>query len=343
MPVGGKHMKSLQRFSTVNKHKVFAALFFLLTVVTILSLCLGAEHINIFRAAADLFRGEQTIEGRILQYVRLPRTCAGLLAGAALASAGVIIQSVLANSLAAPSTIGVNAGAGLAVAAFTAAVPNAMQAVPLAALLGAFGGTMLVLSIAKHTSASRISLVLAGVAVSGIFSAGIDAIVTLVPDALNGYSDFRIGGLSGVAMAQLSPAAFLIAAALIGAFSLRNELDILMLGREQAQSLGLSAGKLQIIFLALSSVLAGSAISFSGLIGFVGLLVPHMMRRLVGEESGVLLISSALGGACLLCLCDMLSRVLFAPFELPVGIVMSLLGGPFFIWLLRRRGGRAHD
>ena len=117
---------------------------------------------------------------------------------------------------------------------------------------------------------------------------------------------------------------------------------MLSLGREQAQSLGLAAGRLRLVFLGLAAALAGAAVSFCGLLGFVGLVVPHMMRRLVGEESGSLLAASALGGGALLCGCDLVSRLVFAPYELPVGIVMSLLGGPFFIWLLLQRRGESH-
>ena len=324
-----------------NKKLTFPLLVLLLAAVAVLSLCLGAESLPIGATLRDLLTGADTTPVRIVRFMRLPRTCAGLLAGAALAASGAMVQGVLANSLAAPSTIGVNAGAGLAVALFCAAAPGAVALVPFAALLGAFGGVMLVMVIARHTSASRITLVLAGVAVSGIFSAGIDAVVTLVPDALDGYSDFRIGGLAGiVSLERLVPALILIALALLIAMSLHNELDVLMLGTEQAQSLGLPAKQLRLVFLALSAVLAGAAVSFCGLIGFVGLIVPHMMRQLVGEESGPLLCASALGGAIVLCGCDLLARLIFAPYELPVGIVMSLAGGPFFIWLLRKKGGR---
>lgn len=345
MHVGVRPMKILQTSFTRrnDSRKILILLVILLFVVASMSLCIGAERINIFHAATDLMKGNHTAAVRILRYVRVPRTCAGLLAGAALAASGAIIQGVLANSLAAPSTIGVNAGAGFAVALFCAAAPGALLAIPFAALIGAFGGSMLVLAIAEHTSASKISLVLAGVAVSGIFSAGIDAIITFVPESLNGYSDFRIGGLFNVSLSQLLPAAVLIILALIVAGSLHNELDLLMLGTEQAQSLGLPARKMQIIFLGLAAILAGSAVSFAGLIGFVGLMVPHIMRQLVGETSGILLAGSALGGAVLLCGCDLLSRILFAPFELPVGIVMALVGGPFFIWLLKKRGRYGND
>ncbi len=334
------------RTSSIPKSKQGKTLL-LLTVLTlaaaILSLCLGAETVTPRDVLGALLGGPENTAFRIVRYARLPRTFACLLAGAALAVSGVIIQGVLANSLAAPSTIGVNAGAGLMVAVCCAAAPTAVALVPFAALAGAFLGVLLVLYIAEKTGASKITLVLAGVAVSSMFSAGVDAVITFVPEALNGYSDFRIGGFSGIAMSKLTVAVWPILIGLLAALSLHTELDVLLLGSEQAQSLGLPAKKLRLFFLALAAVLAGAAVSFSGLLGFVGLIVPHMMRRMVGEESGPLIAASALGGAGLLCVCDLLSRLLFAPYELPVGIVMSLVGGPFFIWLLRQRGRHAHD
>ena len=175
---------------------------------------------------------------------------------------------------------------------------------------------------------------------SSIFSAGIDAVVTFCPDALAGYTDFRIGGVKNLSMARLAPAFWVILIALLLALSLSNELDLLLLGRETAQSLGLPAKWLRLVLLMLAAALAGAAVSFAGLLGFVGLLTPHILRRAVGEESFFLLLSSALGGGLLLTVCDLASRLIFAPFELPLGVVLSLTGGPFFIWLLlkQRRG-----
>ena len=316
-----------------------AVLAGLVLLVALLNLCLGAEPVPLGSVLRVLTGQESgTVAFRILRYVRLPRVCACLLAGAALAVSGTIIQGVLSNALAAPSTIGVNAGAGLAVALCCAVAPTALKLVPLAAMAGAFLGVMTVLLIARRTGASKITLVLAGVAVSSIFSAGIDAVVTFVPEALNGYSDFRIGGFSGVSMTRLLPALWPAILSFAASLSLHNEMDVLLLGKEQAQSLGLPAERLRVTLLGLAAVLAGAAVSVGGLVGFVGLIVPHIMRTLVGEESGPLLVSSALGGAALLGGCDLLGRMLFAPYEIPVGIVMSLAGGPFFIWLLQRRG-----
>ena len=197
------------------------------------------------------------------------------------------------------------------------------------------------LFIAERAGAARITLVLAGVALSSMFSAGIDGVLTFFPDALNGYTDFRIGGVRNLSMARLVPAFWVILPALLAALSLSNELDLLLLGRETAQSLGLPARRLRLVLLMLAAALAGAAVSFAGLLGFVGLLAPHIMRRLLGEDSFFLLAASALGGALLLTACDLAARLLFAPYEVPLGVVLSLTGGPFFIWLLlrQRRGG----
>lgn len=326
-----------------------AAVLLLLALLTLaiagFSLGMGAVPISpgeVLRAL--LGSGEDTVQRRIVLYVYLPRTCGGLLAGMALAVSGAVIQSVLANPLAAPNIIGVNAGAGLMTALCCAVAPKTLALTPIAAFLGALAGVMLVLFIAERTGAARITLVLAGAAVSSMFGAGVDAVLTFFPDSLNGYSDFRIGGLSNLSMARIIPAFWVILAAFLLLLSLCGEMDVLALGLETAQSLGLSARPLRLLLLALAAALAGAAVSFAGLLGFVGLLVPHIMRRLVGEESLPLLMGCALGGAAMLTGCDLLARLLFAPYVLPVGIVLSLLGGPFFIWLLlRQRGGRIHD
>ena len=338
-------MKSLRTSSTPEFRpagRVLAGLLLLTLLSAVLSLCLGSTTLSpALVPQALLGQLEGSVEGQIIQYVRLPRTCGCLLAGMALAVSGAVIQSVLNNPLAAPNIIGVNSGAGLMVALCCALAPTAAAWVPVMAFVGALGGVLLVLFIARHTGASRLTLVLAGVAVSSVFSAGIDAILTFFPDALNGYSDFRIGGFSNLTMDKVVPAFWLILIALIAALSLSHEMDVLALGSDTAQSLGLPVKRYRLALLTIAAALAGAAVSFAGLLGFVGLIVPHMMRRLVGEESRPLLLTCALGGGALLTLCDTLARILFSPYELPVGIVLSLGGGPFFLWLLlRQRGGR---
>ena len=332
------------RISSVGSKRrsgLIALLAALLLLSGVANLAFGAVPIPPGEVIAALLgRGSGTTASIVL-YARLPRLCGCLLAGAALACSGVIIQGVLNNPLAAPNIIGVNSGAGLATAICCALAPGAVRIAPIAAFLGALTGVMLVLFISEQAGAARITLVLAGVAMSSMFSAGIDAVVTFVPDALSGYTDFRVGGVKNLSMARLAPAFWVILIALAIALSLSNELDLLLLGRETARSLGLPAKRLRLVLLMLAAALAGAAVSFAGLLGFVGLLAPHMMRRLVGEDSLPLLLSSALGGGLLLTACDLASRLIFAPFELPLGVVLSLTGGPFFIWLLlkQRRGG----
>lgn len=335
-------MKGWQTSYTRRSKALFwVGLCLLTSLAAALSLTLGAVNLSPGAIWTALTGGDpSSVASRIVLYTRLPRTCAALLAGAALAVSGVVIQTVLNNPLASPGIIGVNSSAGLAVALVCAAAPLAQRWTPLVAFAGALAGVLLVLGLAQRTGASRMTVVLAGVAISNLFSAGIDGVVTLVPDALNGVTDFRIGGFSGVTMAQLAPAALLILVSLLLVVSLAHPLDILALGSDTAQSLGLSVGPMRVIFLVLAAALAGAAVSFSGLLGFVGLIVPHSMRRLVGEESFPLLAASVLGGACFVTLCDLLARMLFAPFELPVGIVLAFAGVPFFLWLLLQQRGR---
>ena len=197
----------------------------------LLSLCLGAAAVSPREILSVLSGGGKgTTAASILLYVRLPRTLGCLLAGAALAVSGAVIQTVLANPLAAPNIIGVNSGAGLGVALCCAVLPTAAAAVPFAAFLGAFAGVMLVLLISEKAGASRMTLVLAGVAISGMFGAGIDAVLTVFPDSLIGYSDFRIGGLANLSMGKVAPAAWVILLCLGAALALANEMDVLALG-----------------------------------------------------------------------------------------------------------------
>ena len=319
-----------------------AALAAVTALSALASLAFGAADIPPGEVLAVLLgRGGET-QGQIILLARLPRLCGCLLAGSALACSGVLIQGVLGNPLAAPNIIGVNAGAGLAAALCCAAAPAAVVLTPAAAFAGALAGVLLVLFLSERAGASRITLVLAGVALSSMFSAGIDAVLTFFPDALAGYSDFRIGGVRNLSMARLAPAAWVILAALLAALSLSSELDLLLLGRETAQSLGLPVRRLRLLLLALAAALAGAAVSFAGLLGFVGLLVPHIMRRLVGGDSVHLLLSAARGGAGLPPPWALPAPPHAAPLPPAAAVELSLAGGPFFLWLLlgQRRGGR---
>ena len=316
------------------ERKRFALLACVLAALA--SLFLGAAALS----PGELLSGTGTAAGRIFWYVRLPRTAGCLLAGAALSAAGCVIQNVLANPLASPNIIGVNAGAGLAVTVCCALGCLSGWVIAGAAFGGAFLAVMLVSLAAKAVGASRTTVILAGVAVNAFLGAISDAVTNLVPDAGALSSDFRVGGFGAVVPQRLVPAGVLILVALGAVFCLSNELEVLSLGEDTAKSLGLKAERLRTVFLALAALLCGAAVSFAGLLGFVGLIVPHAVRRFAGTRCAQLLPLCALWGGAFVTVCDLLSRLLFRPQELPVGILLSALGGPFFLYILsKRRGG----
>ena len=307
----------------------------------ILSLCLGAAKLSLQQLWQALCTGPNHTAGYIFWYARLPRTAATLLSGGALAVAGCILQSVLGNQLASPGIIGVNSGAGLAVTLSCALGILSGWAVSLASFVGAMAAVALVVILSKKTGASRTTVILSGVALNSILGACSDAVTTLVPEAAMLSGEFRVGGFSSVVHTRLLPAGILIAVALVITLTMCSELDVLSLGEDTARSLGLSVRRTRTVFLLLAALLAGASVSFAGLLGFVGLLVPHIGRRLVGSESRYLLPLSMLAGSSFVTLCDVAARMLFAPYELPVGILLSLLGGPFFlVLLLKRKGGK---
>ena len=314
---------------------VVAATAVFLAAVTAAALMLGASSVSLPELATWLFGGDVSATARnILENVRVPRVLAALLAGAALATSGALIQACLDNPLASPNVIGVNSGAGLAVLLAASLVPGALWLTPLAAFAGALATALIIFALSLGTGLSRLTVVLAGIAITTVFGAGMNTILIVDPDAYIGSSTFLVGGLSGVLMRDLAwPAAYIavgLAAALTGA----AKLNILSLGDEAAHSLGVNVRAVRL------GMLAGAAVSFAGLVGFVGLVVPHLMRFFVGHDNRWVVPVSALAGAAFVVGCDLLARVLFAPYELPVGILLAFIGGPFFIYLiLKNKGG----
>lgn len=310
----------------------------------LLSLCVGAVALSPGQVWQALTGRATGAVRQICLLVRLPRTIAAVLAGAALSVSGLILQTVLNNALAGPNIIGVNAGAGLFTLLLAAFFPSLLLFTPLAAMLGALVATLLIYFIASATGASRMTLVLAGIAISSFLGAMTDTVLTLVPEAQTSRMSFMIGGLSGVYMRQMLPAMAVIAAGMLLAFVLRRQMNVLMLGDEVATSLGLRTRAVRFALLLAAAMLAGGAVSFAGLLGFIGLIVPHTARFLIGYDQKALVPLCALLGAAFTLLCDLLSRVPFAPYEIPVGIVLSFIGGPFFLMLLlRQKRGRLYD
>ncbi|NBJ89880.1 FecCD family ABC transporter permease [Acutalibacter sp. 1XD8-36] len=337
---------SVSKWEEIKKGLPAGAKLALLAVLVllcgILGVSLGSTIIDLPAAFAGAISGDfSSPQSRILLYVRLPRVSAAMLAGSALAVSGMLIQAVLNNPLAAPNVIGVNAGAGFFTFLAIAILPGVRGAAQLGAFFGALFAVLLVCAVSAGTG--RLTIILSGVAVSSIFTAGINTVKTFYPDTLYNGSTFLIGGFSGISLKDLSPAWAMILAALIISWPMSGQADLLGLGEASARSLGMNVGLARFGLIILSCILAGCAVSFSGLLSFVGLLAPHMVRRIFGEartSHRVLIPAAALLGAGFVTLCDLLSRILFAPYELPVGILLSALGGPFFLALLLRERRR---
>lgn len=326
----------------MRKHKglIIILLVILLCVSVLAGILLGSVSIS----AQDIFdclTGKDTSSKNyiLITAVRLPRVLGGLAAGVGLATAGVILQGVMNNALASPNTIGVNSGAGFAVMLAMAFWPGNMTATASMAFLGALITTLLIFLLAYLADSSRTTIILAGVTVSSFLSAGINTIKLMDADITVNMTSFMIGSLSGITFKKLILPAYAVMIAVILACMLARALNILGLGDDIARSLGLRVNLVRFVLLVIASVLAGVVVSYAGLLSFVGLIVPHICRHLFGNDNRLLLPCSALLGGSFVLICDMIGRTLFAPYELPVGIIMSFLGGPFFLYLLRRRNG----
>ena len=300
---------------------VFIVCGILCLVAALLSISLGAARLSLLELWRAILGGPNDTAGRIFWYSRLPRTCACILSGAALAAAGCILQSLLGNKLASPGIIGVNAGAGLAVTLCCAFGSISGWTISIASFAGAMLAALTVMLLARKTGASRTTVILAGVAMNSILHALRDAVTSLIPNTASLSGEFRVGGFSSVVTARLIPAGILIVLALAVALTLANDLDVLTLGEDTAQSLGMTVKRIRLLFLLLAALLAGAAVSFTGLLGFVGLLVPHISRRLVGGESRHLLPMSILTGSGFVTVCDVIARLLFAPHELYAQVI----------------------
>ena len=335
------YMKSLQKNKIAYAYAIAAAMLLLSVVLGVL---LGSTRLNLWDAVLAICSGNtETPDVRILIYVRLPRVLASVICGMALAVSGAVIQGVLANRLASPSIIGVNAGAGLAVTLCSAFGLIGGWQLSVFSFIGAFATVMLISIGAKKWGASRGTVILIGVALNAFLGAISDTVATFIPEVSVQSLDFKIGDFSAVTYAKVAPASILIIVAVFALITLSNELDVLTLGDESAKGLGLNTGVMRVVFLCLSALLAGAAVSVCGLLSFVGLIVPHAVRRAAASASKHLIPLCAIFGAGFVSLCDTLSRVVFAPYELPVGIIMAFLGAPFFVFILiKGKGGHSN-
>ena len=320
-----------------NKNGILILFLALFIISFFISIGNGAVKITPSEIVKSLLKEKGSINYQVIWNVRLPRTIVAALVGISLSLSGTILQGVMRNPLASPSIIGVSSGGGLMALVILILFPQYYYLVPMGAFVGALLATLFIYALAWKDGIMPMRLVLAGVAVSSLLNAGINGLMTFFPDKVAGVIGFMVGGLSAITWIQVKT---ILPYTIIGAIFtllLPGKLNILMLGDEVATGLGLPVEKTRFLFIILSSLLAGSAVSIVGLLGFVGLIVPHITRIIIGSDYKYLFPAVILSGGSLLMLCDTLSRVLFAPTEIPVGIIMSALGAPFFLYLLRNK------
>lgn len=313
----------------------FVVLGLLLFLFSLLSLRFGSTDMSTkeFFGAFGKDPAFQT-HAVILWELRLPRLLAGIVAGMGLAVSGVILQTVTDNHMAGPNIVGVNSGAGFMVLFALGVLGVSPFSTPVFAFLGALIATSVIIALSAKMGSTKYTIVLTGLAVNAVFSAGISFLALLDSDLLVSYQSFSLGTLEGSAYNTLIFPAILVVLSFAVGWFFSDKLNLLILGDSLAHSLGLRVKRIKILCMVLASASAAAVVSFAGLLGFVGLIAPHVARLLFGANLKKLLPASALCGAVLVVAADFLGKVIFAPSELPVGIFMAVLGAPFFLFLL---------
>jgi iron complex transport system permease protein len=326
--------------------RVLIALALLLGAVVIGGALIGSERIDL--GAALFGAGEGNVDAAILFRVRLPRVLMAVIVGAALAASGTVLQALLRNPLAEPHLLGVSGGAAfggvvaLVAGGATGIVPAIL--VPIGSFAGAMASMLLVYRLGTvHGRLQPYTFLLAGV-VCNAFTGALIMAVNALADVFQaqGVLFWLMGSLSAQSYWLVGASALYLAVGVLWLMRHTRAFNVLSLGEEGATHLGVPVGRVRRTAFVVSSLLVGAAVSISGMIGFVGLIVPHVARLLLGADYRLLLPASALLGGAFLLLADTVARSAFDS-EIPVGVVTALCGGPFFIYLLRREGGRTVD
>lgn len=358
-PLPTRSMRREIRASSVKntQHKSHAPLTFLILsalvlVTTVLSASLGQFHVpfaEVFGSISRRFAGESTtghLADATLWNIRFPRILLGLLVGAALGVSGAVMQAVFGNPLAEPGVIGISSGAAVGACAAIVFGLNflGMFTVPVFAFVCALLTTALVFLLSRvNGKAAVLSMILTGIAVTAVANALIAFMVFIAEDSSRDQIVFwQMGSLNGSTWKAVITAAPIILLGLIASFLIAGQLNLLALGERAASHSGLNIERLRFIAIAATALLTGAAVAYSGIIAFVGLIVPHVLRMVLGPSNKVLLPASALGGAFLIAASDLSARTLVAFADLPIGIFTALVGGPLFFILLRKTMKKGH-
>ncbi len=313
-------------------------------LVCLLAPVVGSTSIHLSRVFDRSIPFADNVDAQVFFVARLPRVLAAAIVGAGLALSGVVFQALLRNPLASPDTLGVSAGATLgAMLALTAHADFTflgISVVPLTSFAGAIGALAIVfvLSLARRRGTSSTVLLLGGIAIAALLNAA-GRFIQYLADVTETFRTVQwlMGSLDVGSYAPILASLVPFGIACIGFASLPRVLDLVSLGEEAAEARGVDVVRTERIALISASLSAGAAVSLGGPILFVGIIVPHMVRLIVGADHRLVLPASALFGASFLIVCDLLARTVIAPIEMPVGIITAIIGGPFFLWLLFRQ------
>lgn len=311
----------------------------ILLIGVFLSMAMGAVEFSLKEIYQYLFVEKEGFKHLIIADVRLPRTLVAALVGMCLSLSGAIMQGITRNPMASPSILGVNSGAALVTLVLFVFYPKAYYLTPVVAICGALATTLLIYAMAWKGGVAPVRFILSGVAVSSVLSAIYSIISVMYPDAIQGMIGFSVGSLNARTWYHFKLIAPYALIGFLSSMCFTNKMNLLAMGDEIATGLGLKVEQTRMILIVISSLMAGSAISVVGQISFVGLCVPHVTRLLIGSDYRYLLPASAINGASMVLYCDWLARIVIRPQEMNVGIIIAVLGAPFFLYLLRRKGG----
>ena len=324
----------------MSKKQLFLLRFFivLLFVILIISAITGSFSISF----NDFINNKlKPLHNSVLYEIRFPRVLLAGLVGASLSVSGACLQGLFRNPLADPGLIGVSSGAALGVASTIVLTSGffasfSQYVLPISGFIGSFLIIIILFYITKGFGYSGMTyLLLAGIAINAFAGVGIGFLTYLSNDQeLRSLTFWTMGSFGGASWNLLIPALFFIFPSLIWVIRLSKKLDVIQLGEIEAQRLGINIKKLRFSIIISSAIIVGVSVSLSGMIGFVGLIVPHMIRMIGGVQHSFVLKSSIVFGACLMILADLLSRTMIMPAELPVGLITSAIGSPFFLWLI---------
>lgn len=315
---------------------VLAVLLFAVIVAFVIGNVVGTMNIYVLDIIDTIKGNHSGTANKVIWNIRLPRMILAGLVGINLALSGSILQGVMKNPLADPSIIGISSGAGLFGIMVLVIFPQWQNLVPIAAFGGAMLAAVIIYILAWKGGIDPTRIVLSGVAVSALFSAGISAILVFYSDRIHGALTFMNGSLSSRSWNEVQTILPYTVIGLILSLFFSEKLNVLVLGDDAARGLGLNVELTRLGFTALAALMAASAVSVVGLLGFVGLIVPHSIRLILGNNYRWMFPATALLGAALVMFSDTFARTVMSPTEIPVGIVMAVLGVPFFLYLLRK-------